>query len=638
MSNSVINMRVTANSIQGHRKYMEDCYKIRFQRESSLHQSKNQALLRAANTSGYLKANAQSSNDSDIMFSYFGIFDGHGGKEASQFAKEYLYLKIVESEDFWSNEDAKVLNAIKEGYMKCQLEMFNQLDKWPKTPSGLPSTSGSTATVLFIRNSKAYVGHVGDSGLVIGYTKKSSTNWLAKKLTKDHKPEDPVELKRIESSGGSVVMKGGVNRVVWNRPIVNKKKTSQVNSVSFNDSQQIQTERVPFLAVSRSLGDLWSYDPARNEFIVSPTPDVFCFNIDPRFHKCLILATDGLWNMLRASECVELVRLTDKETQELNSNTLDEQTQPFVNPSQRLNNVALQRCNDHTIRADNTTCITIMIDQPVDSDEFLLNGDDSIIKGADLTANKTFDNKTRNFNDSEFYNENILSCDKRLFNQTTSTTLDAEFTTPSNKRSRSLTSLRRRHWSGSGNRLSNYSETKNEQKSHVLHNYEEINFLPEISPNDEKSCVSEKNSKLKRLSRSLRKSFNDLNVLKRNVNAENKENELPASVPNKSASKQKGKYSQKLKKFKSQLIQTKRSLFGKKIVNQELNTSKSMPDLNRIELNEPSSANSNEKKCLKENQSFVSNIKTKITHLKRNKAEANSEFNESLRFKRAKIF
>jgi serine/threonine protein phosphatase PrpC len=92
-SDSVINMRVTANSIQGHRKYMEDCYKIRFQRESSLMNSQNKALLNAANAAGYFDSQNKSNQkncsnpQSDILFSYFGIFDGHGGKEASQFAK-----------------------------------------------------------------------------------------------------------------------------------------------------------------------------------------------------------------------------------------------------------------------------------------------------------------------------------------------------------------------------------------------------------------------------------------------------------------------------------------------------------------------------------------------------------------------
>ena len=52
--NTMINMRVTANSIQGHRKYMEDCYKIRFQRESSLYSNKNKAMLKAARSGNYL--------------------------------------------------------------------------------------------------------------------------------------------------------------------------------------------------------------------------------------------------------------------------------------------------------------------------------------------------------------------------------------------------------------------------------------------------------------------------------------------------------------------------------------------------------------------------------------------------------
>jgi protein phosphatase 1D len=113
--------------------------------------------------------------------------------KASQFAKENLYWKIVESQDFWSDDDTKILNAIREGFVKCHMEMWDELNNWPKTASGLPSTSGSTATVLFIKKSKAYVGHVGDSGLVIGYNKNGSSMynqsllnapWLAKKLTK----------------------------------------------------------------------------------------------------------------------------------------------------------------------------------------------------------------------------------------------------------------------------------------------------------------------------------------------------------------------------------------------------------------------------------------------------------------------
>lgn len=44
-------------------------------------------------------------------------------------------------------------------------------EKWPKTVTGLPSTAGTTASVAFIRRGKIYIGHVGDSAIVLGYQK-----------------------------------------------------------------------------------------------------------------------------------------------------------------------------------------------------------------------------------------------------------------------------------------------------------------------------------------------------------------------------------------------------------------------------------------------------------------------------------
>ena len=38
--------------------------------------------------------------------------------------------------------------------------------------TGLPSTAGTTASVVVVRNNKMYVGHVGDSAVVIGKQSK----------------------------------------------------------------------------------------------------------------------------------------------------------------------------------------------------------------------------------------------------------------------------------------------------------------------------------------------------------------------------------------------------------------------------------------------------------------------------------
>lgn len=41
--------------------------------------------------------------------------------------------------------------------------------------------------------------------------------------------------------------------------------------------------------------------------MVSPEPDVSVHELDASFNKCLIIGSDGLWNMLSADEAVNLV-------------------------------------------------------------------------------------------------------------------------------------------------------------------------------------------------------------------------------------------------------------------------------------------------------------------------------------------
>lgn len=100
--------------------------------------------------------------------------------------------------------------------------MFFYLEKWPKTATGLPSTAGTTASVAFIRHGKIYTGHVGDSGIVLGYQEDGEKIWRARELTQDHKPESKVEQDRIKKSGGKVLEKSGTHRVVWKRPKLGK--------------------------------------------------------------------------------------------------------------------------------------------------------------------------------------------------------------------------------------------------------------------------------------------------------------------------------------------------------------------------------------------------------------------------------
>jgi protein phosphatase 1D len=49
-------------------------------------------------------------------------------------------------------------------------------ENWPKTVSGLPSTAGTTASIAFIRRGKIFIGHVGDSAIVLGVQHPDNPN------------------------------------------------------------------------------------------------------------------------------------------------------------------------------------------------------------------------------------------------------------------------------------------------------------------------------------------------------------------------------------------------------------------------------------------------------------------------------
>lgn len=78
-----------------------------------------------------------------------------------------------------------------DGAKECQISLVSTLlfsGKWPLTPSGFQSTAGTTASIALIRNRKLYVGHVGDSAIVVGRCPSDSKdsaidNWTGNALT-----------------------------------------------------------------------------------------------------------------------------------------------------------------------------------------------------------------------------------------------------------------------------------------------------------------------------------------------------------------------------------------------------------------------------------------------------------------------
>ena len=316
---AAVNLRVTGFQHQGDRDHMEDC--------------------------GHM-AHCMKAEGGDDRFACFGVYDGHSGKEAAEYAQANLARTISTSPKFRSQDDSQVLSAIREGFNKAHWVMYQERwQHWKPNEDGGPSAAGTTATICFIMRGKLYIANVGDSGIVLARKNPLALpEWQAIKLTKDHRLDNQVELARIQSAGGKVAISAsGTPRVVWSETTLDEK------------TGLITNKETPWLNMSRSLGDFWSYNAESGKFIVSPEPEVSVYNLNLTTDQCIILASDGLWDFVSADLAVETVNSIEKEIAKPNGT--------WINPSQKLCQLALAQGMQLNKRNDNITVMTVILSQ-----------------------------------------------------------------------------------------------------------------------------------------------------------------------------------------------------------------------------------------------------------------------------------
>ncbi|KAG2648537.1 hypothetical protein PVAP13_1NG023600 [Panicum virgatum] len=183
----------------------------------------------------------------------FGVYDGHGGVRAAEYVKQHLFSNLIKHPKFITDTKA----AIAETYNHTDSEFL-------KADSSQTRDAGSTASTAIIVGDRLLVANVGDSRAVI------SKGGQAIAVSRDHKPDQSDERQRIEDAGGFVMWAG----------------TWRVGGV---------------LAVSRAFGDklLKQYvvaDPEIKEEVVDSSLEF------------LILASDGLWDVVTNEEAVAMVK------------------------------------------------------------------------------------------------------------------------------------------------------------------------------------------------------------------------------------------------------------------------------------------------------------------------------------------
>ena len=126
--------------------------------------------------------------------SFFGIFDGHAGNKCAEYLKNNLHNYIIESIYFPSSP----IKAIQSGFQICEKNFIDSIHS--KALKEYLDYSGSCAIVVLIINNECFIANLGDSRAIYSYNTGSEFY----QLSRDHKPNDEKEKKRIYQSGGSI--------------------------------------------------------------------------------------------------------------------------------------------------------------------------------------------------------------------------------------------------------------------------------------------------------------------------------------------------------------------------------------------------------------------------------------------------
>ena len=217
---------------------------------------------------------------------YMSVCDGHGveGHFVSDFIKEILPYDMSENLQAFNIltenelEKEKIYDIIKQTFIEANEKLVNNEE--------INSLfSGSTCVSVIYTPEKLIIPNIGDSRAVLGRLINKETNeYKAIELSRDHKPTEKDEEKRILENDGRI------------QPFI--------EDGEFVGPQRvwIKEEEVPGLAMTRSFGDR----VAATVGVVSiPEIKEYIFNPNDKF---MIIASDGVWEFISSQECIDIIK------------------------------------------------------------------------------------------------------------------------------------------------------------------------------------------------------------------------------------------------------------------------------------------------------------------------------------------
>ncbi|CAH3038494.1 unnamed protein product [Porites lobata] len=250
---------------------------------------------------------------------YYGVFDGHAGPRAAQFAADHLHkniiLKFPKGET--TNKDREIKKCMTEAYKKTDDEFLQEASK-----ASPVWKDGSTAVTALVMDDVLYVANLGDSKALLCRCRDDGKISVVS-LSKDHSPSQYEERMRIQKAGGNV-------------------REGRVLGV---------------LEVSRSIGD-----GRFKRCGVSCVPDVMRCTITDN-DRFLLLACDGLWKGFSVDSALKFIKniLESEETEEsiqkAENGSEDVETDPMAVRFQK----ACNKVASEAVRNGSSDNVTVML-------------------------------------------------------------------------------------------------------------------------------------------------------------------------------------------------------------------------------------------------------------------------------------
>ena len=226
--------------------------------------------------------------------SFFGIYDGHGGSKCADFLRDFLHKIIFSNENFPEN----IEKCLKNSFLRAENEFLYKIAS-DKSTGNVLDRSGSCGIILIIVDTKIYIANVGDSRAIMSLNNGKEY----KIITKDHKPSNEEEKKRIIQGGGEVYQtQTPINNMISTENEAN-------NDINLNNQILIGPFRVlpGRLSVSRTIGDIEAklIQYGGNPQVIIPLPDVYVFDLKKNDIDFIVLGCDGIFDQLSNKEILD---------------------------------------------------------------------------------------------------------------------------------------------------------------------------------------------------------------------------------------------------------------------------------------------------------------------------------------------